>query len=151
MNKIKKALNSFNDGFNCAQSILIAFEDEDYFISSQALDLASGFGGGMGRLQETCGAVTGAFMVIGIYNSHNIKDIELRKEVTTDLIQQFSTKFISRNGTLKCSELLNCDLKTNLGQELFVSQNLGEKVCSKCISDSIQIVDELINISTKYS
>jgi len=60
------AINSFRSGYNCAQSVLYAFKDDFDFDENLALDISVGFGGGMERLQEKCGAVTGAFMVMGL-------------------------------------------------------------------------------------
>ena len=65
MNRSEIALDYFSKGFNCAQSVLISCADILKIEEEKALRIASGFGGGMGGMQETCGAVTGAFMVIG--------------------------------------------------------------------------------------
>ncbi len=60
------AVESFRSGLNCAQSVVAAYADEMSFDRNLALSISCGFGGGMGRLQETCGAATGAFMILGI-------------------------------------------------------------------------------------
>lgn len=64
----EKAIVSFKAGLNCAQAVLTAYADDLSFDNNLALSVSCGFGGGMGRLQQTCGAVTGSFMVLGIYN-----------------------------------------------------------------------------------
>lgn len=69
MSRADKAIDSFRAGNNCAQSVLLAFKDDFNFDENLASKISVGFGGGMGRLQEKCGAVTGAFMVIGLYSS----------------------------------------------------------------------------------
>lgn len=139
----KKAINIFRSGFNCAQSVLSAYSEKIGFDEKFATDISSGFGGGMGKLQETCGAVTGAFMVIGIQNSKSIPDVEIRKEQTTAMIQQFSEKFKSIHGSTNCKTLLNSDLKTEEGQAYIKLNKLNESVCEKCIADSIRIIEEL--------
>ena len=67
----EKAIRSFKSGLNCAQAVLTSYSDELKFDNNMALSVACGFGGGMGRLQETCGAVTGSFMVLGIHTVKN--------------------------------------------------------------------------------
>jgi C_GCAxxG_C_C family probable redox protein len=87
--KEEKAIDSFRSGLNCAQSVLTAYSDELGFDKDLALAIACGFGAGMGRLQETCGAVTGSFMVLSIYNSMRFTDIRNKKEETYFMIQKF--------------------------------------------------------------
>lgn len=64
----EKAIEPFRAGLNCAQAVLAAYSDDLNFDKNLALNISCGFGGGMGRIQETCGAVTGSFMVLSIYN-----------------------------------------------------------------------------------
>ena len=142
--KQDKAIGSFRSGLNCAQAVLTAYSDNLSFDNSLALNISSGFGGGMGRLQETCGAVTGSFMVLGIYNGKKYNENTLKKEKSYSMIQLFSEKFKSIHGTTDCKSLLKCDLKTEEGQ-LFAKENhLFETLCERCISDSIMIIEELI-------
>jgi C_GCAxxG_C_C family probable redox protein len=142
--RIDKAISSFRSGLNCAQAVMTAYSDHLSFDNSLALSVSCGFGAGMGRLQETCGAVTGSYMVLGIYNSGKFADNKDRKEETYSMVQKFSEKFISINGTTNCKSLLKCDLRTEEGQRFAKENNLFGTLCEKCISDSINIVDELI-------
>jgi C_GCAxxG_C_C family probable redox protein len=142
--KIEKAISSFKDGYNCAQSVILAFKDDLGFDENQALSMSVGFGGGMGRLQEKCGAVTGAFMVIGLYASKMNQDNISRKNQSYAMIQQFDEKFKSLHQTTQCSELLNCDLRSADGHAYAVENKLFEKICQKCLRDAIVIVEELI-------
>jgi len=143
--KEKKAIHTFSSGLNCSQAVLASYSDELNFDSSFALNISSGFGGGMGRLQETCGAVTGSYMVLGIYNGKRHTDNKDKKEATYTMIQAFSEKFNSINGSTDCKSLLKCDLNTEEGRLFAEKNNLYEKVCEKCITDSIGIIEELIN------
>ena len=142
--KENEAILSFRSGANCAQAVLTAYSDDLNFDKYLAMSISSGFGGGMGRLQETCGAVTGAFMVLGIYNSNRFADTKEKKEKTFSMIQKFSQKFQTIHGSIHCSSLLNCDLKTNEGQAYMTENKLVEKVCERCISTSIGILEELL-------
>ena len=143
-NKQTKAITSFRAGYNCAQSVLLAFKDELEFDENFAASISVGFGGGMGRLQEKCGAVTGAFMVIGLYSSKIHQDNLSRKNQSYPLIQQFDRQFKSIHSTTQCSELLNCDLRSEGGHAYAVENKLFEKVCEKCIQDAVIIVEQLI-------
>ncbi len=142
--KKDQAIDSFESGLNCAQSVLKAFSKDLSLNESQAMNMASGFGAGMGRLQETCGAVTGAYMVIGLYNSLAFQLNENRNDVTTAMIQEFETRFKTIHGTTACKELLNCDLNTDEGQSMFQEKNLHKKVCQKCISDAVDLLVEVV-------
>jgi C_GCAxxG_C_C family probable redox protein len=139
-----KAITAFKSGYNCAQSVVVTFAEDLNFDKSAALSTSVGFGGGMGRLQETCGAVTGAFMVLGMYNSgkypHNL-DL---KNGTYPMVQQFDSKFKAIHQTTNCRALLQCDLRSEEGHAYAVENKLFDKVCEKCISDAVKIVEELI-------
>jgi C_GCAxxG_C_C family probable redox protein len=141
--KEEKAITTFRAGLNCAQAVLTAYSDELGIDKNLALTISCGFGAGMGRLQETCGAVTGSYMVMGIHTCRKYSDNKDRKEVTYAMIQKFSEKFKSINGTTDCRELLKCDLKTEEGMQYAKENNLFGTTCEKCITDSIRIVNEL--------
>ena len=143
--RINTALASFNNGLNCAQSVLSVYAQELELDTELALRISCGFGAGMGQLQETCGAVTGSFMVLGLLNSIIYSENDDRKEGTKINIQDFSEGFQAIHGTLRCRDLLNCDLKSTQGQKYFKENNLKKHVCEKCISDSIQLIDQIIS------
>ena len=135
----ENAINLFNSGYNCAQSVLISFIDLLKTDHENAKNVASGFGAGMGRLQGTCGAITGAYMVFGLYDNSKNNDTTEKNETTYQLIQQFDKEFKKLNGTTECRLLLNCDLNTKRGKEKFKKQELKKSVCEKCIVDSINL------------
>jgi C_GCAxxG_C_C family probable redox protein len=142
--KQDKAISSFRSGLNCAQSVVTAYSDSLNFDKNLALGISCGFGGGMGRLQETCGAATGSFMVLGIYNCNLYSDNKERKEKTYAMVQKFSKEFKAIHGVMDCKSLLNCDLKTEEGHRFAVENKLFDTICEKCITDSIGIIDGLI-------
>jgi C_GCAxxG_C_C family probable redox protein len=139
-----KAIQLHQSGLNCAQAVLTSYCDEMNFDNNLALSISCGFGGGMGRLQETCGAVTGAIMVLGIHTCNKYTENKQRKEISYSKVQQFAEKFKSMHGTLDCKTLLNCDLNTIEGQKYMKEHNLSTKVCNRCIGNSIGILEELI-------
>ena len=142
--RTEKAISGFRSGLNCSQAVLTAYSDELSLDQNMAINISSGFGSGMGRLQETCGAVTGSYMVLGIYNGKKYPDNKDKKEVTYSMIQKFTTEFKEINGFTDCKSLLNCDLKTEAGQLFAKENNLFGTICEKCISDSISIIGKLI-------
>ncbi len=139
------AIDAFYNGNNCAQSVIKAYINELRVDEEQALDLASGFGGGIGKMQTICGAVTGAYMLIGLHNSRMITDTEERKGKTPEMIQSFKKQFCQRHQSDQCIHLLGCDIQTEAGQQFFKENRLKDKVCSKCIESSIDILGELFN------
>jgi C_GCAxxG_C_C family probable redox protein len=140
----EKAIESFRSGLNCAQAVLSAYSDELHIDNNLAQSVSCAFGGGMGRMQETCGAVTGSYMVLGIHTCNKIAENKERKEVTYGMVQKFAEKFRELNGTTDCIDLLKCEIKSDQGHRHAKENNLFETVCEKCISDSINIVDELL-------
>ena len=138
------AIKSFHSDYNCAQSVLLAYAPDLNIDVDLLLGLSSGFGAGMARLQETCGAVTGAYMVIGLYNRKRYTNNSTLKEASYLMIQKFNADFISYHGTTKCKVLLNCELNSVTGQEYSYENKLNINVCEKCIIHSINIIDKLI-------
>ncbi len=143
--KEQTAKKLFRSGLNCAQTVLAAYAGDFKLDADMAQSISCGFGAGMGKLQKTCGAVTGSFMVLGLYNSQKYQENQERKEKTSTMIQSFSDKFLSAYGTMECRELLNCDLKTDEGRKYANENNLFGSVCEKCIVDSVKILNELMD------
>jgi len=140
----EKVIHSFYNGMNCAQSILTAYADQLKFDPKFALSVSSGFGGGMGKLQKTCGAVTGSFMALGIYNSQkHFENIQARN-ATNKMIQKFTVDFEAMHGSLDCKALLDCDFTTDEGESQFKDKDLKKNVCSKCLADSVKLIEGLM-------
>jgi C_GCAxxG_C_C family probable redox protein len=140
----EKAIYSFHNGMNCSQSLVTAYADSLKFDPDMALSVAAGFGSGMGKMQKTCGAVTGAFMVLGISNSKKYPDNEDARTATNEMINRFTFYFESLHNSLNCKSILGCDLNTVEGERKFENLDLKKNVCSKCISDSIKLIDLLL-------
>ena len=141
-----KAAELFWMDYNCAQSVLLAYSDVLQVDKETAINLSCGFGGGMGRLQETCGAVSAAYMIFGLANA-NSKDNPERVEKTYGMVQSFHNRFTQQKGTTVCKTLINCDLNTEEGQSYFKTNNLKKEVCEGCISDSVKLINEIIRES----
>lgn len=101
------AVKLFQEGYNCAQSVFAAFCDETGFDQETALKISSSFGGGMGRMREVCGAVSGMLMTAGmLYGYSGPKDGGAKAEHYR-LVQELSKRFREENGSIVCRELLN--------------------------------------------
>lgn len=102
----QKAKKLFLEGYNCSQAVFLAFQDQYDMDDSIALKLSSSFGGGMGRLREVCGAVSGMFMVAGIlYGYESPKDMTAKK-AHYERIQELAQEYQVRNGSIVCREIL---------------------------------------------
>ena len=111
MTRKEKALQNFLEGYNCSQSILLAFEDLITIDIDTALKIASPYGGGMGRLREVCGSVSGMFMVLGyIYGYNDPKDSTGKKELYAH-VQELAHRYEEANGSIICRELLGLSVK----------------------------------------
>lgn len=144
MSRVMETVACFNSGFNCSQSILSTYGTEFGIDRDIALKLATGFGGGMGRMAETCGAVTGALMVIGLkYGKCNPGDDD-KREKTYELVKEFRRRFEDTNGTVVCRNLLNCDISTESGLIRARDTGLFKTVCPKMVSDSAEILEDML-------
>ncbi len=146
-NKAEFARTCFKSNSNCAQSVISAFVDDLKLPGETMMQLASGFGAGMGGMQKTCGAVTGAFMVLGLHNGSLYPDNHSRKEKTAEMIRDFSQRFSGKHGSLECRSLLNIDISTEPGYQYATDNKLFEKVCEHCVTHAVSIIEELIHQS----
>jgi C_GCAxxG_C_C family probable redox protein len=104
--KAKKAMELFQEGYNCAQAVLGAFAQDMNMDFQQAMMLSSSFGGGMGRMREVCGAVSAMFMVAGLEKGYSDPKASTEKAGHYDYIQQLAAKFKEENGSIICRDLL---------------------------------------------
>ena len=102
----EKAVKNFKSGYNCAQSVFLAFSEDLGFDRETALKLSSSFGGGMGRLREVCGAVTSMFAIAGLKKGYTSPNDDDAKAHHYKLIQDLAEKFKSEYKTIICRDLL---------------------------------------------
>ena len=144
MSSIEEAKSTFAGGYNCAQSIVATFGPDLGLDQTDALRVASGFGGGMGRMAQTCGVVTGAFMVLGLKFGHTTTDDIQAKTRTEELCREFVRRFTDMNGSIVCRDLLVCDISTEEGREEARERGLSEKKCNGFVRDSAEILEGLL-------
>jgi len=105
--RTEQALTYFNDGYNCSQAVFMAYSDLYNMDKELAAKISSSFGGGMGRLREVCGAVTGMFMVLGLhYPATDVKD-KAAKTTNYAAVQRTAAEFKQEMGSFICADLLN--------------------------------------------
>jgi len=143
MSNPDKAGAIFKEGFSCSQAVLAAYCEQFGLSEEQAYKIGSGFGGGM-HLDQTCGAVTGAFMVIGLkYGRTRADDIEAKMN-TAKKVVEFAKKFKARHGTVSCTELLGCNISTMDGYEEAKKRDLFKQACPKYVISAAEILDEML-------
>lgn len=134
----------FNKGLNCAQSVLAAKSDLTGISVTDSLKIATGFGAGMAKMQQTCGAVTGAYMVIGALHGRVNPDDEASRDKTYGLIEKFNRCFIELHSSLNCRELLGVDLNSQEGIEEAERKGYFDSRCVKFVQDAENILDEIL-------
>ncbi len=143
--KSQAAVETFLSGYNCAQSVLLSHFDETQMDKNIALKLSCGFGAGMGRNEEVCGAVSGGIIAIGLKHGKGINDTDSNKEKTYKLTKELMNRFESKHGTYICRKLLrDCDLMTENGQQYFIENDLKTKVCCECIKSAVEILEDIL-------
>jgi C_GCAxxG_C_C family probable redox protein len=106
------------------------------------MKIAAGFGGGMGRMAGTCGAVTGAFMVLGLQCGQASPEREA-KEAIYCRIRAYARQFRARHGSLSCRELLECDISVPEGLQRARELDLFSKTCPQFVRDACEILEEM--------
>jgi C_GCAxxG_C_C family probable redox protein len=145
MNKREETCALFQQGANCAQSVFCAFSEELGLDRQVAMRICTGLGGGMGALGSTCGAVSGAFMALGLrFGLSTPEQMKLSKFAEYRPARAFAKSFVGMNGSLICKELLGCDISTPEGMKEIQAKNLFAVRCTKLISDATQIVEEMM-------
>lgn len=140
-NKAKTAVNYGERGYMCSGSILMAFAEEFGLRLETAAKISFGFAGGMVQ-GKTCGAVTGAFMVIGLKYGSGLTTDQYQKDYCAQIIQEFSHRFTARRKSLECSEILLMNNVNRYDPEEM--RNLREKkLCDKIIKDAAEILEDL--------
>ncbi|MFX1297071.1 MAG: C-GCAxxG-C-C family protein [Promethearchaeota archaeon] len=144
MNYIESAVACFEDGFNCAQAIFSTYGVKFGLEREIALKTATGFGGGIGAMGKTCGAITGAILVLGLkFGQTTLEDTQAKMK-TFSLVIKLMKKFEELNRSTTCKELIGCDLSTLEGQKLAKEKNIVKTICPKFVKDAAEILEQFI-------
>ena len=144
--RVEQAVALFTGGMACSQAILATYGPLFGFDRDEAIRIARGFGGGMGRLSETCGAVTGAFMAISLKFDGTDKQT---KEDNYALMQEFARRFKSKHHSLNCTQLLDCDLGKPEDQTKFRELGRMQSHCICYVREAAQHLEELLELENK--
>lgn len=138
------AMQNFKSGYNCAQAVLLAFSDLTGLDNATAMKLSSSFGGGMGRLREVCGAVSGMFMVAGLLYGGGDVPAHESKMAHYSRIQQLAAAFREKNGAIVCRELLGAAADTRPEPEKRTDAYYQKRACAQLCYDAAEILDNYI-------
>ncbi len=142
--KGEDAATLFRDGWSCSQAVVCAFAKDFGIDENVALKLSCGLGGGMGHTGNTCGAVSGALMVIGMKYGRTALDDLASKEKTYEMAQLFMKEFRRRNHSINCTELLTYDLSDP--EKLKAAREAGvfKTICPRLVRDAGDILETLL-------
>ena len=140
--KEEKALELFSNGYNCAQSVLGAFCEDNGLDLHTALKIANGFGGGM-RCGEVCGAVSGAVMAIGLKCGFYIEKDFKQKGFCNKKSYEFIKKFKEANGSVLCRDLLGVDIRCPDDHNLPKAQEAHKTICPGLVKSAVQILESM--------
>jgi len=145
MTRSEQAVSKFMEGYNCAQSVIFSFCDDPKIDKDKALKMACGFGAGMGRKEEVCGAVTGGIFVIGAKYGRGENDDRTATDVAYAKTRELMDSFAGKQGSYICRKLLEgCELTTKEGQKQFKEKDLLNKVCKPCVQSAVEILESII-------
>lgn len=135
----------FKEGYNCAQAVVGAFADEIGMTRSAALKLASAFGGGMGRMREVCGAVSGMYMVLGILYGYDAANDQCEKKELYANVQSMAQQFKAEYKTIICRELLGVDGAQKPEPTPRDAQFYKMRPCLSFVRSAAMILEDFIN------
>ncbi len=142
-----KALKLFDREYNCAQSVFAAFAPESGIPVDESLRIATAFGGGMGKQQLVCGAVTGALMALGTIRGKGLHDPETKKQEVYLLTRAFCEAFIKKHGSLNCRDLLMGLNMRDPDENLKIKElGLTATHCTRYVADAVEIMEKLLEV-----
>lgn len=151
--RVAQATTLFKSGYNCAQSVVLAYADLYGFTKEQALLMSASFGGGIGRMRETCGAACGMFLLAGLETgTTDPKDIE-GKGYNYKVVQQLAAEFVNKNGYLRCGDLLGvpseapqCSTPAPRTDEYY-----KKRPCAQIVEEAARIFGEFLSRQVRLS
>lgn len=147
MTRQEVAAGYHDRGYGCAQAVLATFAPDYGLDERTALAIATGFGSGMGRMCEVCGALTGAFMVIGLKHGKVETDgtkYGTETETSYWLVSELARRFEQRHGSIFCRDLIGYDLSDPEQRAEVVRLDLFRTACGGYISDAIELLEEIV-------
>jgi C_GCAxxG_C_C family probable redox protein len=138
-------MENFMKGYNCAQAVVLAFADMLPIEPAELSKMACSFGGGMGRLREVCGSVSGMFMVAGLLYGYDGPETGPVKANHYARIQELARRFTEKNGSIVCRELLGLDVKHDSPvPEARNAEYYKKRPCRELVGDAAEILEQYI-------
>lgn len=140
-NKSDVAERLFLNGFACSQSVLLTYCEEYGLDKDTAKKISSTFGGGMGRLRKTCGALTGAFMVLGLERGNSIPNDMNKKLKSYKMVRTLNKRFKELHGETDCGKLL----KKYSNRDDVKLREHHKNICHQLVNDTVCILEDIIS------
>lgn len=135
----------FEEGYNCAQSVFLAFADVHGMDEKTAAALSAPFGGGMGRLREVCGAVSGMFLVLGVLYGYNDPRANEEKTALYTSVQKLAAEFEKKNGSIVCRELLGLSVqREEPTPSARTEEYYRKRPCKELVGDAAELIEKYI-------
>lgn len=149
--RVQKALEFFDAGYNCAQSVLLAYAPDYGLKKEEATAMAASFGGGMGRLREVCGAASGMFMVLGLHHPYEVGDKQA-KTANYQAVQRTAKAFKDEMGSYVCADLLHIRHQPDSPEPAErTSDYYASRPCRRCVATAARLVGEELAASAATS
>ena len=146
MTRREAAMANFMKGYNCSQSVVLAFADMLNIDEATLSKISCSFGGGMGRLREVCGSVSGMFMVAGLLYGYDGPETGQVKADHYARIQELAKRFEEKHGSIVCRELLGLSVRHDIPvPEARTSEYYKKRPCPEIIGDAAEILEQFIN------
>ena len=143
MERSERAAELFLQGYNCAQAVAVAFSDLTGLTPELSAKMASSFGGGMGRMREVCGAVSGMLMVTSLLYGYDQPEDEQGKKELYKLVQSLAGQFREKNGSIICRELLK-NPPSDPNPSPRTAEYYRQRPCAAMVYTAAQILDDYI-------
>lgn len=143
MDRGTQAAELFLQGYNCAQAVAVAFADVTGLSKDFSARMASSFGGGMGRMREVCGAVSGMLMVAGLLYGYDTPGDDERKKAHYSLVQELAGKFREQNGSIICREILK-NPPSDPAPSPRTAEYYASRPCARMVYTAASLLEEYI-------
>jgi C_GCAxxG_C_C family probable redox protein len=144
MNRVDQAGECFGQGYACSQAILATYGEPLGLDRAQAVRLAEGFAGGVAGLGETCGALSGAVLVLGLKFGRTRPGDQEAKQATQRRVREFLRRFEARHGSLKCRDLIGCPIDTPERLQAARERRVFATICPGLVRDAAEILEAVL-------
>ena len=138
-----KAAELFLSGYNCAQAVAVAFTDVTGLTEAQAAKMASAFGGGMGRMREVCGAVSGMLMVLSYVYGYDTPGDDISKKRLYGQVQELAADFRAENGSIICREILK-NPPSDPNPTPRTAEFYAKRPCTKMVMTAARLLEQFM-------